>query len=66
MKLLGREEEDMITAGIFYVAVVQELPLFGSETWVMTPRMEKDIESFHHRVVRRMVGMGPKHQQYGT
>ena len=40
--------------------VVQAVILFGYETWVLTPRLEKYIESFHHRVVRKMLGMGPK------
>ena len=51
--------------GILYVAVVQEMLLFGSETWVLNPRLEKACEGFHHRAVRRMVGMGPKLQRGG-
>ena len=39
VKLLGREGEDRRTAGRFYVAVVRSVLLFGSETWVMTPRL---------------------------
>ena len=29
--------------GVFYVAVVQAVLLFGSETWVLTPRLEKSV-----------------------
>ena len=47
------------------MAVVQAVLMFGSETWVLTPRLDKPLEGFHHRVVRRMAGMGPKRQQYG-
>ena len=52
--------------GRFYVAVVQVVLLFGSETWVLNPRLEKSLEGFHHRAVRKMAGMGPKPQQGGT
>ena len=51
---------DRRTTGRFYEEAVQAVLLFGSETWVTTPRMEKALEGFHHRVVRRMAGMGPK------
>ena len=44
----------------FYVAVVQAVLLFGSETWVMTPCLEKSLMGFHHRLVGRMSVMGPK------
>ena len=52
--------------GKFDVAVVQAVLLFGAATWVLTPRLEKSLEGFHHRAVRRMVGMGPKPQRDGT
>ena len=48
------------------MAVVQVVLLFGSETWVLTPRLEKSLEGFHHRAVWRMAGMGPKRQCDGT
>ena len=37
VKIFGREGMDMRMEGIFYVAVMQEVLLFGSETWVLTP-----------------------------
>ena len=40
--------------------------LFGSETWVLTPWLEKALEGFHHRAARRVAGMGPKRPQDGT
>ena len=48
------------------MAVVQEVILLGSETWVMTPHPEKSLKGFHLREVRRMAGMGPKRQRDGT
>ena len=65
MKLLGRDTEDRRTAGIFYVSVVQSVLLFGSETWVITPRLENTLKGFHHKVVRRMAGMGTKRKWDG-
>ena len=35
--------------GRYCVAVVQAVILFGSETWVLTPWLEKDLEVFHHQ-----------------
>ena len=54
---------DKITVGRLYVAVVQVVLLFGSKTWVLTPRLEKALEGFHHWEARRMAGMGPKRQR---
>ena len=48
------------------MVVVQAVLIFGSDTWVLTPWFEKPLESFHHRAVRRIAVMVPKHQQYGT
>ena len=64
--ILVREGLDRRTVGRFYLAVVQAVILFGSATWVLTPRLEKSLEVFHHRAVWRMAGMGPKRQWYGT
>ena len=36
----------------FYRAVVQSVLLFGSETWVLSERMLKMLESFHNRCAR--------------
>ena len=65
-KILGREGVDRRTAGRFYAMVLQAVLLFGSKTWVLTPRLEKTLEGFHHRAERQMAGMGLKCQRYGT
>ena len=49
--------------GKFYVAVVQEVLLFGSKTWLLTPRLEKSLEGLHHWPVRQMAVMSPNHQR---
>ena len=57
VKLLGREVLDRITTGRFYVVVVQVVLLFGSKTWVMNTSLDKTLEDFHHRAVRRTAGV---------
>ena len=47
------------------MTVVQEVFLFGSKMWVMTPRLEKSLEGFHHQAARQMAGMVPKSQRDG-
>ena len=66
VKILGREGVDRSTAGIFYVEMVQSVLLFGSETWVVTPQIEKSLTGFHHWAIRKMTVMGPERQLYGT
>ena len=65
-KILGREGADKIMAVRFYVEVVKVVLMFGSKTWVLTPRLEKTLEGFHHRSAWRMVDMVPKRQTDGT
>ena len=63
---LGREGAYRRTVGRFYVALVQAVLMFGSEMWVLTPRLEKYLEGFHHQLVQRMAGMVPKRRQDGA
>ena len=39
---------------------------FGSETWVMTPRIGWALGSFHHKVDRRLSGMQPHCEAEGS
>ena len=45
--------------GEFFKAVTQTVLLFGAETWVLTPRMERALSSFQHRVAQRITGKKP-------
>ena len=65
-KILGREGSDRRTVGRFYVAVVQSVLIFRSKMWVVSPRLDKLLNSFHRYVVRQMSGMVPKLQRDGT
>ena len=47
---------DPKVSGHFYKAVSQAVLMFGAETWVLTPRIERALDSFQHRVVQRLTG----------
>ena len=51
-QLLVREGASTATMSYFYKAVVQAVLLYGSATWVMSPRLFKVLDSFHHRCAR--------------
>jgi hypothetical protein len=44
---------------MFYKAVIQTVLLYGSETWVLTPRMLSKLERFHQQIARRLTGRAP-------
>ena len=47
-KILIKEWTDKRVSGKFFRLVVQQVLLFGVETWLMTPRIERALESFMH------------------
>ena len=53
-------------SGIFYKAVAQVVLIFGVETWVLAPRMERALDSFQHRVAQRITGRQPRRQGDGS
>ena len=44
-------------------AVTQAVLLFGFETWVLTARMEKALDSFQSRVARKITGRKPRQRK---
>ena len=40
--------------------MVQQVLLFGAETWVVTPRIERVLNSFVHGAARRITGRQPR------
>ena len=54
-RILVREGADPRISRLFFKAVVKDVLLFGSETWVMTPHMERDMGRFQNRVSRRLL-----------
>ena len=53
-QILSRERADPKVSTSFYKAVAQEVLLFGAKVWVLTPRMGRALDSFQHRVARRI------------
>ena len=49
-RILIREGADPKVSGHFYKAVAHAVLLFGAETWVITPWMERSLDRFQHRV----------------
>ena len=59
-RILSQEGADKRVSGNFFKAVVQAVLLFGAETWVLTPRIERALESFMHGAARRITGKNPR------
>ena len=45
-RILGREGADPKVSRNFYIAVTQQVILFGAESWVLTKRMEAALDGF--------------------
>ena len=58
-RIQSREGADKRISGTFFKAVVQQVLLFGAETWVMTPRIERALDRFMHGAARRITGRQP-------
>ena len=63
--ILGREVGDVMKSGCFYVAVIQVTLLFRLEMWVVTSYMARNLEGFHHWVIKRLTVKTPKRCQDG-
>ena len=50
----------------FYKAIVQSVLLYGSESWVITLSMEKQLQSFHRRCARYITGQHIRQNDDGT
>ena len=65
-RILGREGATVRISGAFFKSVVQQVLLFGAETWVVTPRMERALSGFLHRAARRLTGRQARRGRNGT
>ena len=59
-KVLRREGEDARTLGQIFLAVVQLVLLYGSETWVTNSCIGRVLGGFHHRVACRLTRRQPQ------
>ena len=64
-RILSREGANKRVTGNFFKAVVQQVLLFEAETWVVTPRMERELNSFAHGSARRITGRQPRRGRDG-
>ena len=48
--ILQQDGANPRVSGILFKAVVQAVLISGSETWMMIPRMGREIGGFQHRV----------------
>ena len=55
-KILKREEANAKTMAKFYMAIVQAVLLYGADSWTITKRNWKRLQSFHNRALRYMTG----------
>ena len=61
----GREGADPKVSHNFYIAVTQQVLLFGAESWVLTGKMEAALDVFQGRVDRRLTGILPRRGRDG-
>ena len=54
--ILRREGATPRISGNFFKAVVQQVLLFGADTWVVTPNMERALSAFLHGEARQLTG----------
>ena len=64
-RILGQEGADPKVSRNFYIAVTQQVLLFGAEYWVLTKRMESALDAFQGRVAWRLTGRMPRRGRDG-
>ena len=64
-RILGREGADPKVSRMFYIAMTQQVLLFGAESWVLRGKMEAALDAFQGRVARRLTGRMPRRGRDG-
>jgi hypothetical protein len=54
-RVLRRDKASKYTMARFYMAIVSTVLLYGSETWVLTRRINMLLEAFHNRAGARTI-----------
>ena len=65
-KVLRSEGVKPRVMGYFYKSIIQTVLLYGSESWVASETVLKQVRSFHHRVARYISGMHIRKNRDGT
>ena len=60
LRILSQEGTYPKVSGHFLKVVSQAVLLFGEDTWVLTPRMERSLDIFQNRVARRITRRNPR------
>ena len=63
--ILYQEGADARVSGKFFKALVQAVLLFRAETWLLTPSIERDLDSFQNGAAHRLTGRQPRRRGYG-
>ena len=63
--VLRREGATPRISGNFFKAIVQQVLLFGAETWVVTPKMDQALSGFLHGAARRLTGRQARRENDG-
>ena len=63
---MKREGADAVCMAKIYLAVVQAVLLYGADSWVVSDRNMKRLQSFHRRALRYMTGTHIKKDGDGT
>ena len=63
--ILSREGATKRVLGNFFKAVVQQVLLFGAETWVVSTRLERALSAFIHGAARRIIERQPRRGRDG-
>ena len=64
-RIVGQKGEDARKYRNFYKAVLQATLMFGEETWVMLPRIGRNLGGSHHRVDHQLENMQPRRDMTG-
>ena len=65
-RILSKDGANPKAMASFYKAIVQSVLLYGSESWVLTLTMEKELQSFHRRCARYITGQHIRQNEDGT
>jgi hypothetical protein len=58
-RVLIRDGATPRISAMFYTANVQSVLRYGSETWVLSPKLLSKLEGFHTHIARRLTGRTP-------
>ena len=64
--VLSREGATKQVSGNFFKAVVQQVLLFGGETWVLSPIMDRALSAFIHGLEIRITVRQPRRGRDGN